>query len=67
MQKSRSLEQILELKTSKVLDIHKKRQIELKQKNEMALARVRANESKIFEEREKSVTEKQKVSTSYRV
>ena len=45
------LEEIQEQKSQTVMEMHKKRQEDTKRKNELALARVRDNESKLVQQR----------------
>ena len=59
--KTRKLEEILEKKSEAVLSMNTRRQNEVKQKNEEALARARDNESRILAAKRKSHRDKHKL------
>ena len=62
MQKGASIERMLEEKSIKVINMQKQRQLEAKLKNEMALARAKANESKIISQKHHWQSERHQVS-----
>ena len=61
VEKTLSLERILEEKGQSVLDKHLKRQEQLRAKNETAMARAKANESKLIAQRQEVFTQMQQL------
>jgi len=58
IEKTQSLEKIIEVKSQTVMEMQRKRQEEARLKNETALARAKANENKMRSLRHKSQLEK---------
>lgn len=54
LNKANSLEKLLEQKSKQVMELQQRRQLEVKAKIEQALARVKANESRILQQKQES-------------